>query len=97
VVAEKLSPLSFERDRLEPYLEAAVHDLNHRPRASLNGQNACQTFFGKKDTFKYSKRERRAIYDWIIPYRENILMEKCHPIYPAETLIIRWPAQVSIG
>jgi transposase-like protein len=44
--------------------ETAAHDLNHRPRRSLKGLNACRTYFGGT-RLRYSKRERQEVYRWI--------------------------------
>jgi hypothetical protein len=45
-------------------VENAVHALNHNPRRSLSGSNACRTYF-VSDRFRYSKRQRRQAWDWI--------------------------------
>jgi transposase InsO family protein len=68
-------PLSCSREQIEPYAEAAVHDLNHRLRDCLGGRNSCQVFFhsGNKPTF--TKRERRDIYDGLMEKVERILTE----------------------
>ena len=44
--------------------ETAAHDLNHKPRRSLGGNNACRSYFAK-DRIRYSKRKRKAVYQWI--------------------------------
>ncbi len=44
--------------------ETACHDLNHHPRRCMDDRNSCQVYFGKK-RIRYSKRRRRAVYDWI--------------------------------
>jgi transposase len=44
--------------------ETAAHDLNHGPRRSLNGLNACRAYFGGRQ-LKYSKRQRQGVYRWI--------------------------------
>lgn len=45
-------------------VEMAIHDLNHKPRRVLKGQNACQAYF-KRNRPVYGKRKRRQIFDWI--------------------------------
>ena len=45
-------------------VENAAHALNHHPRRSLCGQNACRTYF-KNDRPKFSKRKRKQAWDWI--------------------------------
>jgi len=75
-LGEKLGlTLSYSREQIEPYAEAAVHDLNHRLRDCLAGRNSCQVFFhsGNKPTF--TKRERRDIYDGLMEKVERILTE----------------------
>jgi transposase InsO family protein len=52
--------------------ETAAHDLNHHPRRSLNGKNACRIFFDEKIRLRYSKRRRKAIYLWIKRLAERI-------------------------
>jgi hypothetical protein len=61
------------RDHIAAYAEAVVNDLNHRIRPCLNDRTSCQVFFesGKRPVF--TKRERRAIYDWVMERVERIL------------------------
>lgn len=73
---DKLGPvLSCLREQVEPYAEAAVHDLNHRLRGSLGGRNSCQVFFDSETKPTFTKRERRDIYDCLIEKVERILSE----------------------
>lgn len=44
--------------------QTAAHDLNHRPRRSLGGYNACRVYFGDQ-RLRYPKRQRRDVYRWI--------------------------------
>ena len=44
--------------------ETAAHDLNHRPRRSLEGRNACHVYFGEQQ-LRYPKRQRQDVYRWI--------------------------------
>jgi len=60
-------------EHLAAYAEAAVNDLNHRHRPCLNGKTSCQLFFGSTNKPKFSKRERREIYDIIMEKAERIL------------------------
>jgi hypothetical protein len=59
------------RDHLEAYASAVEHDLNHRPRPCLNGNNACRVYFTDKRTF--TKWERRDAYVWITNLKNDIL------------------------
>ena len=63
---------SYSREQIEPYAEAAVHDLNHRLRGCLGGKTSCQVFF-YSDKPSFTKRERRDIYDRLIEKVERIL------------------------
>jgi hypothetical protein len=45
-------------------VENAAHALNHHPRRSLSGKNACRTYF-KGDRLRFSKRKRKQAWDWI--------------------------------
>ena len=44
--------------------ENATHALNHHPRRSLSGRNACQSYFASNQ-LRYTKRQRRQAWDWI--------------------------------
>jgi len=60
-------------EHIGAYAEAAVHDLNHRPRPCLNGRTSCQAFFGSANRPVFTKRERREIYDCVTEKAERIL------------------------
>jgi hypothetical protein len=45
-------------------VENAAHALNHRPRRSLFGKNACRCYF-TSSRLRYNKRRRKQAYDWI--------------------------------
>ena len=57
------------------HAELAMHELNHRPRECLGGQNPCQVYHDKTRSKCFTKPERMAIYDWINQTTENILKE----------------------
>ena len=60
------------RDQIEPYAEAAAHDLNHRVRGCLGGTTSCQAYWqSARPTF--AKRERREIYDCLMEWVGSIL------------------------
>ena len=44
--------------------ETASHELNHTPRRCLDNHTACGTQFGG-DRIRYSKRQRRGIFQWV--------------------------------
>ena len=44
--------------------ELVSHDLNHKPRRKLKGENACQSYFNG-DRLRYNKRKRKEVFDWI--------------------------------
>lgn len=52
-----------ERD-MAVRVENAAHALNHRPRRSLSGKNACRSYFNANG-IQYNKRKRKEAYDWI--------------------------------
>jgi hypothetical protein len=52
------------KQELALLVENAAHALNHHPRRSLCGKNACRTYF-RNDRLRFSKRERRQAWDWI--------------------------------
>jgi hypothetical protein len=45
-------------------VDNAAHALNHHPRRSLSGKNACRFYFSSS-RLRCTKRERRKAYDWI--------------------------------
>jgi hypothetical protein len=58
-------------EHMEVYAATVEHDLNHKPRPCLNGNNACRVYFTGRRTF--SKWERRDAYDWITNLQNDIL------------------------
>jgi len=45
-------------------VENAANAINHKPRRSLFGKNACRSYFGSSP-LRYNKRKRKQAYDWI--------------------------------
>jgi transposase InsO family protein len=65
-VREKLGPHQGQSEvSFQALAEAAAHDLNHKPRRILHGQNSCQVFFSKKGGVNLNKRRRGEIFEWI--------------------------------
>lgn len=65
-LVEKLEKLtSGIREHLQIYSETTAHDLNHKRRDCLQGEISCQRFFNQKNDYRFNKRERRSIYNWI--------------------------------
>ena len=60
-------------EHIGAYAEAVVNDLNHQIRPCLNGRTSCQVFFESGNRPTFTKRERRAIYDWVMERMERIL------------------------
>jgi hypothetical protein len=60
-------------DHIATYVEAAVNDLNHRPRPCLNGRTSCQVFFESANKPAFTKKQRREIYDCVTEKTERIL------------------------
>jgi hypothetical protein len=63
----------IEDPSLAIYAEVAAHDLNHRHRPCLRGKNSCQVFFSMERRPKFSRLERREIYDMVRARVERIL------------------------
>ncbi|MFC1591060.1 hypothetical protein ACFL43_00900 [Thermodesulfobacteriota bacterium] len=51
-------------DELELLAEIGAHDLNHKPRRSLNGRNSC-TVFHSNGRMKFNRRYRKEVFEWI--------------------------------
>jgi len=45
-------------------MENVAHELNHTARRCLNQNTVCSTYFGK-DRIRYTKRQRKSVYQWI--------------------------------
>jgi hypothetical protein len=45
-------------------VDNAAHALNHHPRRSLSGKNACRSYFSSS-RLRTNKRNRKEAYDWI--------------------------------
>jgi hypothetical protein len=52
-------------------VDNAAHALNHHPRRSLSGKNACWSYFSKP-RLCYSKRQRKEAYYWIFDLAVDI-------------------------
>lgn len=52
-------------------VDNAAHALNHRPRRSLFGENACRTYF-TSSRLRFTKRQRKEAYDWIFDLAVDI-------------------------
>lgn len=74
-IRERLARLQgpCPRVHFEAYAEAAVHDLNHKPREVLKGRTSCRVLFENKDKVRFSKQERREIYEYLIKLKMSIL------------------------
>ena len=64
--------LSKTNRELALQVDTAAHELNHRPRRSLSGKNACRAYFSSS-RLRYTKRQRKEAYDWIY----NLAVEIC--------------------
>ena len=74
-LGEKLDlGVSWSREQIGPYAEAAAHELNHRLRDSLGGRTSCQVYFGSRTKPVFTKRERREIYDCLMERVGRILL-----------------------
>lgn len=76
MILSKADPGSHNlKEHIAAYSESAANDLNHNPRECLKGQNSCQVFFNNRHRTKFTIRERRIIYEWIISKTYDIF--KC--------------------
>lgn len=48
------------------YLKNAVNELNHKPRRNLGNRNSCRVFFDGKEDCKYTVKERKSIFEWLV-------------------------------
>ena len=51
----------------------AVHDLNHKNRPCLQGKTACEVHGDASHGRRYTRRQRRDIYDWITEMSMRII------------------------
>ena len=65
--------------------ETASNDLNHKPRRCLGGKTACRTYFGK-NRIRYTKRQRKAVYEWI----KNLAIDISHRVGQSEISCLVW-------
>jgi transposase InsO family protein len=73
-LVEKVEVLqSGIREHLQAYSETAIHELNHKGRECLRGNNSCQRFFNEKSNYRFTIKERSSIYKWINIQTEAIL------------------------
>ncbi len=56
------------------YLKNAVNELNHKPRRGLGNHNSCRVFFDGKEKCKYTIRERKNIFEWLVE-RASLIIE----------------------
>ena len=57
---------SIPESQVQSWAEMLASDLNHRPRACLDGQIACRVFQDTRSIRKaYTFQKRRKIFDWI--------------------------------
>lgn len=71
----------WKATKLESYFllsETAAHELNHTPRRSLDNRTACGTYFGG-NRIRYSKRERKSIFRWILSLAAKITIRSGKP------------------
>jgi len=80
---QRLSASPCQIDMIETCAQAAVNEINHRPRPCLNGKNSCQVFFNQGQRKIFSKRERGIIYEWLKRTKKDILISMGNPVHPA--------------
>lgn len=60
-------------DHLEAYGRAAAHELNHRGRRILGGRDSCEVLFAGKGRARFTKRQRKEVYDKLTRLSDAIL------------------------
>jgi len=56
--------VTWQPEQIRPYILAVHHALNCRPRRSLQGHTACETY-QHQPRHRYSRRDRLATFGWI--------------------------------
>ena len=66
LVEKILASNPLPESQVQVWAEILAHDLNHRSRGCLHGQDACEVFQDAKPALKaYTLRRRREAFDWI--------------------------------
>jgi transposase InsO family protein len=58
------TPSRWQPEAVAPYIMAVQHELNCRPRRSLQGHSACEAYHHRPHA-RYSMRNRLAVFEWI--------------------------------
>jgi transposase InsO family protein len=69
-----LSRSLIMKSQVQTWAEALANELNHRSRACLRGQVACQVFQDAQSALKaYTLRKRKEIFDWINELTQTLI------------------------
>jgi hypothetical protein len=63
-------PRRWDPSAVAPYITAVQHELNNRPRRSLQGHSASEAYHHQPHAH-YTLRERRAVFEWIRVHAVN--------------------------
>lgn len=63
-IIESDGKLLLDIDEIDLRAKLAAHDLNHKRRRRLSGNNSCSVFFGKERTL-INKQKRKETYQWL--------------------------------
>ena len=86
LVEKILASGSTLQPQVQAWAEVLAHELNHRFRACLHGQVACQVFQAKPALKAYTLRKRREIFDWINELTRSLIeVSVVHTQRQAET------------
>lgn len=67
---------------VEPYARLAAQQLNHMPRDVLSGRTACQVFHDPAKAVRFTKTQRKEIYELISERQNHIIINRGSTVAP---------------
>jgi len=86
------APTPGRLPHIRPYVDCAMHALNHRIRRSLNGKNACTVFHSGAPHAMISLRKRKEVADDII----HLTIQFLDGIADATVTAARWAWRLAV-
>lgn len=77
ISAETLRAWKEDTQRFIRELAIPVHEQNHEPRRILGGRCSCEMFHSERLGAKWTRKERKVSFDWIIQQTKSILNNEC--------------------
>lgn len=74
---ETLQAWKEDTQRFIRELAIPVHEQNHEPRRILGGRCSCEMFHSERPSSKWTSKERKYSFDWIIQRTKTILNNEC--------------------